>query len=73
MTESETVHLGVRVTSVFYDMVAEVSRSRGEGISSFVRRAILKELASLSFLPDEQKKALGINSAESTTLEVPAE
>ncbi len=38
----------------------KVCNARGEDLSDFVRRAIRKELASLSFLSDEQKKALGI-------------
>ena len=35
--------------------------SRGEDVSDFVRRAIKVELAKLSFLSAEEKKALGVS------------
>ena len=41
-------------------LVDEVSKARGETVSSFVRRAILRELARLSFLNAETKKALEV-------------
>lgn len=53
--------LGVRVTLEDRRLLEMVCNARGEDLSDFVRRAIRKELASLSFLPDDQKKALGIN------------
>lgn len=53
-------NLGVRVEPEDRTLLEKVSRARGEDISSFVRRAIKKELASLSFLPDYDKKALGV-------------
>ena len=52
--------VGVRVTDELYAQLRAISNARGEDVSDFVRRAILKELASLSFLPPEQKKALGL-------------
>lgn len=52
--------IGVRLNQQLYDLLSRVAESRGEDISDFVRRAVYKELASLSFLPEEQKKALGI-------------
>jgi hypothetical protein len=55
--------LGVRVTPEDKDLLEKVSKARGEDISDFVRRAIKKELASLSFLPDYDKKALGVQVA----------
>jgi len=42
------------------ELLKKVSHDRGEDVSDFVRRAVYKELASLSFLPAGQKKALGI-------------
>jgi len=42
------------------ELVKHVSASRGETVSSFVRRAVRKELASLSYLTPAQKKALGV-------------
>lgn len=52
--------VGARVTDDLYSMLTKVCTNRGEDVSDFVRRAILKELAELSFLPSEQKKALGV-------------
>ena len=52
--------VGVRVTDKLYKLLDGICNDRGEDVSDFVRRAILKELASLSFLPHNQKKALGI-------------
>jgi uncharacterized protein (DUF1778 family) len=52
--------LGVRVSQEDRDLLDKVCKARGEDISDFVRRAIRKELAELSFLPEEDKKALGI-------------
>jgi len=42
------------------ELIKKVSKARGEDLSSFVRRAVYRELATLSFLSEEQKKALGI-------------
>lgn len=53
--------VGVRVTEDLYARIRNVSKNRGEDISDFIRRAILKELANLSFLSTEQKKALGVS------------
>lgn len=52
--------LGVKVTAEDRELLEKVCKARGEDISNFVRRAIKKELASLSFYPEETKKALGI-------------
>ncbi len=55
--------VGVRVTVDLYTKIKTVSSSRGEDVSDFVRRSILKELASLSFATEDQKKALGLKGA----------
>lgn len=52
--------VGVRVTKSLYSKLVATSEARGEDVSDFVRRAILKELASLSLLSENQKKALGL-------------
>ena len=41
------------------ELLKTVCKARGEDMSSFVRRAVYKELADLSFLSSERKKALG--------------
>ena len=52
-----------RMPKEHVELIKQVSRARGEDLSDFVRRSILKELASLGFLSDDQKKALGIKRA----------
>lgn len=37
-----------------------VCSQRGEDVSDFVRRAVLRELAALSYLSEVEKKALGV-------------
>lgn len=41
-------------------LLRKVCEARGEGVSSFVRRAVKSELARLSYLSDDEKKALGV-------------
>jgi uncharacterized protein (DUF1778 family) len=50
----------VRLDEETYQIVRRVSEARGEKMSVFVRRAVLRELARLSFLPEEEKKALEV-------------
>lgn len=71
MTEQKTAFLGIKIEPDLKSLAEQVSKSRGEGLSSFVRRSILKELASLSFLPDEQKKALGIQLQDAEETDEP--
>lgn len=52
--------IGVRLTAELYGLLCRVAESRGEDVSDFVRRAVYKELAGLSLLPEEQRKALGV-------------
>ena len=54
--------IGARVSKDLYTTLTAVSKARGEDTSDFIRRAILKELASLSFLSELEKKALGIST-----------
>lgn len=44
------------------ELVKKVASARGEDLSDFVRRAVKMELARLSFLSDEEKKALGLQT-----------
>ena len=41
-------------------LLKEISKNRGEDVSDFVRLAVRKELARLSFLTDNEKKALEV-------------
>jgi uncharacterized protein (DUF1778 family) len=51
--------LSVRVSREKKTLLERICRIRGEDMSDFVRRSILKELANLSYLSDEERKALG--------------
>ena len=54
--------IGIRVSPELHGIVTKVSKARGQNMSGFLRRVLLEELARLGFLPDEQKKALGITT-----------
>ncbi len=41
-------------------LLYKVCEDRRERISDFVRRSVMSELARLSYLPDSEKKALGV-------------
>jgi len=56
---SQTEIIGAQFDRRTAKLLREVCSDRGEGISSFVRRAVRKELASLSYLSDREKKSLG--------------
>lgn len=43
-------------------LIKKIAKARGETVSSFVRRAVKLELARLSFLNEEEKKALGMEA-----------
>jgi len=57
--------IGVRINEEDRTLLYKVCKARGEDLSDFVRRAIRKELASLSYFSDETKKALGLKNKAS--------
>jgi hypothetical protein len=57
-----TEQIGVRMSHSEIMLLRKVSRARGEDLSDFVRRAIKTELARLSYLSPDEKKALGIQT-----------
>jgi len=61
-------HLVVRVDPTLKQLIDRVAKARGEQISNFVRRAVKTELAKLSYLTPEEKKALGVLSEVQPTL-----
>ena len=63
MMENHTLYIGTRVEPELKDLIEKVCKARGEDVSDFIRRSVRKELASLSYLPAEDKKALGIKDA----------
>jgi len=52
--------IGIRMETSEIRLLRDITRARGEDISDFVRRAVKTELARLSYLSAEEKKALGI-------------
>jgi predicted DNA-binding protein len=54
--------IGVRMPQEIKELLDRVSKNRGEDVSDFVRRSVLKELASLNYLSVEEKKALGVRT-----------
>ena len=56
--------IGVRLTVNDKELLTKVATARGEDLSDFVRRAIKKELASLSFFSEYDKKCLGVQVAK---------
>jgi hypothetical protein len=59
--------ISVRLLDEEYELVARAAKDRGEHKSSFIRRAIRKELTSLSLLPPSMRRALGMAAGESDT------
>lgn len=53
--------VGAKIGESEFELIKKVAGLRGEDVSSFLRRAIRKELAELSFLDRESKRALGIS------------
>lgn len=56
-------HLSVRIDRTIKQLIQEVAQARRERPSDFARRAILTELAKLSYLSNSEKKALGISGS----------
>lgn len=52
--------LSYKVNVETLETLRKVCRARGENISTFSRRAVLKELARLGYLSFEDCKALGL-------------
>ena len=57
---TETV--GVRLKSGDKELLQKICNARGEDLSDFLRRSVYKELASLNYLSEDQKKALGMST-----------
>jgi len=52
--------ISVRFTKRIRNLIEKVAHARGSDVSSVIRQAVHQELARLSFLTDEEKKALGL-------------
>jgi len=60
MRERLSENLSIRFSKRDLALILKVSRTRDEDPSSFIRRAVLLELAKLGYLSQEEKQALGI-------------
>ena len=59
--------IGARVDKTTYELLKKVAGQRGEDISDFVRRSMLKELVELGSINDaEVLMAMGIEKKEGT-------
>lgn len=56
--------ISVRMPEEDKALLEKVCKARGEDVSDFARRSIRKELASLSFLSSDEKKALGVKTED---------
>ena len=50
----------VRFTKRVRDLIKQVANARGSDESAVIRQAVHEQLARLSFLTDDEKKALGV-------------
>lgn len=61
-----SVTIGVRFQEKDKELLEKVCKARGEDVSDFIRRAVRKELASMSYYSAATKKALGIKVVTSS-------
>ncbi len=56
----EAQYIGARVEPDLKELVEKISQAQGMNVSNFIRFLIKRELATLSYLSDDTKKAFGI-------------
>ena len=56
----QNVIIGVRFPIKDRDLLRQVCKYRGEDMSSFIRRAVKREIAELGYYSKETTKALGV-------------
>jgi len=54
------VYVAAKIDPKLKELVVKVAKARGMNVSDFIRFLILRELAELSFLPEDYKKAFGL-------------
>lgn len=59
------VLVSVRFSKRIRDLVKQVAQARGVDESDVIRQAVHEQLARLSFLSDDEKKALGVAQSQS--------
>lgn len=55
--------IGARFPEKEADLIKGICDARGEGVSSFVRRAIRVQLGKLGYLDEDECKALGLGGS----------
>lgn len=60
----ENIIVSVRFSTSDVFLLRDVARNRGQDVSDFVRLSVRKELARLSYLTKEEKKALGVKEVK---------
>ena len=69
----EVVVTTIRLPGEIHTLLSRVTKNRGENVSLFIRRLVIRELASLSYLNDDVKKSLGVTSEDTTVEEAVSE
>lgn len=64
MTTNKEDYLGARFRKKEADMIRELAELRAESVSTFLRRATLRELSSMDMLDNKTKRALGFEVVE---------
>ena len=60
----ELVWYGFRIPKKDYELIKQVAKKRGMALVDLMRELVKRELARLSYLPEEEKKALGYGGDE---------
>jgi hypothetical protein len=63
-TSCDNTKLGAKFEESTAEQFREFCDARGQNLSSVIRRLVLEELASHSYLSEDKKKALGVDSSE---------
>ena len=59
MTDKRLVFYAFRIPKNDYELIKQVAKYRGMDLADLLRELIRRELARLSYLPEEEKKAIG--------------
>lgn len=54
------MYIGTRIEPYLKDIVEKVAKEQGMNVSDFLRFLVKRELAALSFLSEDTKKAFGM-------------
>lgn len=63
-TTDNTVRIGAKLEKSIAQTLRGFCEARGESLSTVIRRSVRRELASHSYLSEDEKKALGVDADE---------